>query len=76
MPAYRTLEETIGQTPLVRLQRVPGAMVNLGTRPESGDAYPNHSNRMLVNEAALATGMTAGAIETWDRLDELLPELR
>ena len=27
-------------------------------------------------EAALATGMTAGAIETWDRLDELLPELR
>lgn len=26
-------------------------------------------------EAALATGMTAGAIETWDRLDELLPEL-
>ena len=27
-------------------------------------------------EAALATGMTAGVIETWDRLDELLPELR
>ena len=27
-------------------------------------------------DAALATGMTAGAIETWDRLDELLPELR
>jgi hippurate hydrolase len=39
------------------LQRVPGAMVNIGTRPESGPAYPNHSNRMLVNEAALAAGI-------------------
>ena len=27
-------------------------------------------------DAALATGMTEGAIETWDRLDALLPELR
>ena len=26
-------------------------------------------------EAALATGMTTGAIETWDRLDELLSDL-
>jgi hypothetical protein len=25
-------------------------------------------------EAALSTGMTAGAIETWDRLDALLAE--
>jgi hippurate hydrolase len=39
------------------LQRVPGAMANLGTRPETGDVYPNHSNRMLVNEAALASGI-------------------
>jgi hippurate hydrolase len=39
------------------LQRVPGAMANLGTRPDSGPAYPNHSNRMLVNESALATGI-------------------
>jgi amidohydrolase len=39
------------------LQRVPGAMANLGTRPESGDVYPNHSNRMLLNEAALASGI-------------------
>ena len=39
------------------LQRVPGAMVNIGTRPDSGPAYPNHSNRMLVNEAALAVGI-------------------
>ena len=27
-------------------------------------------------DAALATGMTQGAIETWDRLEALLPELR
>ena len=39
------------------LQRVPGAFAFLGTRPESGPAYPNHSNRMLVNEAALPTGI-------------------
>ena len=39
------------------LQRVPGAMANLGTRPDSGEVYPNHSNRMLVNETALASGM-------------------
>ena len=39
------------------LQRVPGAMANLGTRPENGPVFPNHSNRMLVNESALATGI-------------------
>jgi hippurate hydrolase len=39
------------------LQRVPGAMANLGTRPESGEVYPNHSNRMLLNETALASGI-------------------
>ena len=39
------------------LQRVPGAMANLGTRPESGPAFPNHSNRMLVNESALVNGI-------------------
>ncbi|MGH7354963.1 MAG: M20 metallopeptidase family protein [Candidatus Rokuibacteriota bacterium] len=39
------------------LQRVPGAMANLGTRPADGPAFPNHSNRMLVNESALATGI-------------------
>lgn len=27
-------------------------------------------------DAALGTGMVEGAIETWDRLEELLPELR
>jgi hippurate hydrolase len=39
------------------LQRVPGAMANLGTRPDTGPAYPNHSSRMLVNESALAAGI-------------------
>jgi amidohydrolase len=39
------------------LQRVPGAMANLGTRPDTGPAFPNHSNRMLVNESALAAGI-------------------
>ncbi len=39
------------------LQRVPGAMANLGTRPDSGPAYPNHSNRMMLNESALTTGI-------------------
>jgi len=39
------------------LQRVPGAMANLSTRPDSGTAFPNHSPRMLVNESALAAGI-------------------
>lgn len=39
------------------LQRVPGTMANLGTRPDSGPVFPNHSNRMMLNESALATGI-------------------
>jgi hippurate hydrolase len=39
------------------LQRLPGAIANLSTRPEQGPAFPNHSPRMLVNESALATGI-------------------
>ena len=39
------------------LQRVPGAMANLGTRPDGGEVYPNHSNRMLLNESALVSGI-------------------
>jgi hippurate hydrolase len=39
------------------LERVPGAMANLGTRPDDGTAYPNHSPRMLVNESALTNGI-------------------
>jgi hippurate hydrolase len=39
------------------LERVPGAMVYLGVRPD-GDAEPApcHSNRMLLNEEGLAYG--------------------
>jgi amidohydrolase len=39
------------------LQRISGAMANLGTRPATGEVYPNHSNRMMLNEAALASGI-------------------
>jgi hippurate hydrolase len=40
------------------LERVPGAMANLGTRPDGpGPVAPNHSNRMILNEAAMATGI-------------------
>ncbi len=34
----------------------------------------SHMGSAEIIEAALATGMTQGAIETWDRLDELLAE--
>jgi hippurate hydrolase len=44
------------------LQRVPGAMVMLGTRPEGdGPWAPNHSNRMRLDEAAMATGIALHA---------------
>jgi hippurate hydrolase len=43
------------------LQRVPGAMTNLGIRPDSGPVYPTHSNRMLLNESALPTGVAMHA---------------
>jgi hippurate hydrolase len=52
------------------LQRVPGAMANLGTRPDAGPVFPNHSNRMLINESALATGIAmhvAVALRFFDR---------
>jgi hippurate hydrolase len=44
------------------LRRVPGTLMFLGTRPD-GDApaIPNHSNRMVVNETALATGVALHA---------------
>jgi hippurate hydrolase len=50
------------------LQRIPGAMVNLGSRPDTdGPVAPNHSNRMLLNEHALATGIAlhAAIALTW-----------
>jgi hippurate hydrolase len=39
------------------LERLPGAIANLSTRPDSSPAFPNHSSRMLVNESALAAGV-------------------
>jgi hippurate hydrolase len=60
--AHRMLHPIMGSEDFSYvLQRVPGAMANLGTRPDSGPVFPNHSNRMLVNEAALATGIAMHA---------------
>jgi len=39
------------------LQKVPGAIANLSTRPNASQAFPNHSPRMLVNESALTNGI-------------------
>ena len=40
------------------LEEVPGAMVFLGTNPGgSGPAAPNHSNRMVIDESAMAAGI-------------------
>jgi hippurate hydrolase len=42
------------------LQQVPGAMAFLGTRPPGvprGEVAPNHSNRMVLDEGALPTGV-------------------
>ena len=40
------------------LQEVPGAMAFLGTRPDTGEwAAPNHSNRMVLDESAMTTGI-------------------
>jgi amidohydrolase len=40
------------------LQKLPGAMVALGVKPEaSGLAAPNHSNRFVIDEDAMATGI-------------------
>ena len=50
------------------LERVPGAMVFLGVRPDGvRHPAPNHSNRMLLNEDAMATGiaMHAAIATTW-----------
>ena len=40
------------------LQEVPGAMAFLGARPDvSGPVHPNHSNRMILDEQAMAAGI-------------------
>ena len=43
------------------LDQVPGAMVFLGVRPDQGSAAPLHSNRMILNESALSSGIALHA---------------
>ena len=52
------------------LQQVPGAMAFLGTRPAGvppAEVAPNHSNRMVLDEDAMATGIAtyAGVALRW-----------
>lgn len=57
------------------LQQVPGAMAFLGTRPPGveGPVAPNHSNRMVLDEGAMAAGIAvhAGVALRW--LDRGIP---
>jgi amidohydrolase len=53
------------------IERVPGAMAFLGTRPDGVDVAavaPNHSNRMVLDEAAMATGAALYAAVALARL--------
>jgi hippurate hydrolase len=53
------------------VERVPGAMAFLGTRPPGvapAEAAPNHSNRMVLDEAAMATGVALYAAVALRRL--------
>ena len=43
------------------LQRVPGAMAFLGASPGRGPVAPNHSNRMVLDEGAMVTGIALHA---------------
>jgi len=44
------------------LEQVPGAMAFLGTRPPGeGPVAPNHSNRMVLDEQAMAIGTAVHA---------------
>ena len=53
------------------LQQVPGAMMFLGGTPEGRNpatAAPNHSNRVVFEEQAMATGIAAYAAVALDHL--------
>jgi len=53
------------------LEVVPGAMAFLGTRPpgvDPRDVAPNHSNRMVIDEGAMAVGVALHAAVTLDEL--------
>jgi len=50
------------------LHEVPGAMAFLGARPDvDGPVHPNHSNRMVLDEKAMAAGIAvySGAALRW-----------
>src|SRR5262245_7225731 len=53
------------------LRQFPGTLMFLGTRPD-GEAtpIPNHSNRMVVNETAMATGVALHAAVALRFLDD------
>ena len=48
------------------LNAVPGAMVFLGTSPGHAHAAPNHSNRMVLDESAMASGIALYAAMALD----------
>jgi hippurate hydrolase len=53
------------------LDRVPGAMAFLGTRPPgvpAAEVASNHSNRMVIDESAMATGVALYAASALRRL--------
>ena len=53
------------------LEQVPGAMAFLGTRPPGvppAEVAPNHSNRMVLAEGAMATGVAMYAAAALRRL--------
>jgi amidohydrolase len=55
------------------IERVPGALAFLGTRPPGvapAEAAPNHSNRMVLDEQALATGVALYAAVALRRLGD------
>jgi len=55
------------------LQRVPGAIVFLGARPQAQEAAPLHSNRMVLDENALATGIALHAATALRFLERGIP---
>lgn len=58
------------------LQKVPGAMVFLGTHPGGdGPVAPNHSNRMVIDESAMATGIALHAAIALEFLGQQHPSL-
>ena len=58
------------------LQKVPGAMVFLGTHPGTeGPVAPNHSNRMVIDESAMATGIALHAAMAFEFFNQQHPSL-